>query len=610
MSKAAQGALDRLLDAKDSRWAMAKTPGSAFELGDWLFFGLAERKIDRNEAKLTWAADESSPACLGRVYSYGIGVRKDSEKAFKCFQEAASREGDDYQVVGSRCLLGVSYLFGLGCEANPKRGFRLIYNSSLKGHPLSFHILAKIYNTGVEGVVKADHAEFLRYLHLAVDHRVADAEYDMAVHVGKDHPDFEMWLARAVAQDHPDARALSQTSSAPRKQFSYYKVENEYEHDEPLKKESFEDFGVYRDQNEDIERPEKLFIGKPIPEIYQPWQHHFNERQEEVQSPYLYRSRTVDGGLDSVAGSDQRREAHATYMYGTRYGEQPSARRHLAGFYGGAPPFPKGMAMGDDVRVRDGEVHDVKAWPRSRIDRPGHYTFGVTGGAEAEAAQRARAAEKIERERKARLDQAAEQAANAARAAKAAEEAARRAAAKRAKESARYAKQANASAQYAGVPPPPPRQDAKGTRESAQHRRETEDSAKRAKESGERARAQRDAERERKERSQAVWEGELKKVFARTDKNQDGFLTRAEIIKAVKTDIKLRALLELSDHVSQADDTQRQFERAFQSMDENTDRSVTYEEFRKFATQVHPKFDERVALLERTRSAGQRGPLL
>ena len=54
----------------------------------------------------------------------------------------------------------------------------------------------------------------------------------------------------------------------------------------------------------------------------------------------------------------------------------------------------------------------------------------------------------------------------------------------------------------------------------------------------------------------------VKTVFERVDHNQDGKLTRAELIKALRQDEELQKLLQLPGRVG---DSQRQvFERVFQ----------------------------------------------
>jgi hypothetical protein len=54
--------------------------------------------------------------------------------------------------------------------------------------------------------------------------------------------------------------------------------------------------------------------------------------------------------------------------------------------------------------------------------------------------------------------------------------------------------------------------------------------------------------------------------------------SRAELIKALRTDEELRVLLQLPARVREGD-TRAAFEAAFQGMDVNDDRAVTAEEF-------------------------------
>ena len=91
-------------------------------------------------------------------------------------------------------------------------------------------------------------------------------------------------------------------------------------------------------------------------------------------------------------------------------------------------------------------------------------------------------------------------------------------------------------------------------------------------------------------------------MFDRSDKNHDGALTRAEIIKSLRGDPKLRALLVLPERVSTADATQKVFEGVFQQLDLNDDRRIEKEEFRKFCTKIHPEFAQQEALLQRTKT--------
>jgi hypothetical protein len=71
--------------------------------------------------------------------------------------------------------------------------------------------------------------------------------------------------------------------------------------------------------------------------------------------------------------------------------------------------------------------------------------------------------------------------------------------------------------------------------------------------------------------------GALLAAFSRLDRNGDGVCTRAELIKALRTDDGLRVLLQLPARVKEND--RAAFEAVFQGMDVDDDRAVTAEEF-------------------------------
>jgi len=101
----------------------------------------------------------------------------------------------------------------------------------------------------------------------------------------------------------------------------------------------------------------------------------------------------VANDTDTVESSEQRRENQAVYMWGTRYGEVPSARRLLAGVRGGAPeqtarPFTSGMASAELRYSQEANRTTPVENMVPRMQRLDHYTFGVTGGAEREASAR------------------------------------------------------------------------------------------------------------------------------------------------------------------------------------------------------------------------------
>jgi hypothetical protein len=73
----------------------------------------------------------------------------------------------------------------------------------------------------------------------------------------------------------------------------------------------------------------------------------------------------------------------------------------------------------------------------------------------------------------------------------------------------------------------------------------------------------------------------LMAAFLRADANGNGVCTRAELIKALRTDEELRAALRLPARVREGA-TRTSFEAVFQSMDRDDDRAITAEEFVEF----------------------------
>ena len=72
----------------------------------------------------------------------------------------------------------------------------------------------------------------------------------------------------------------------------------------------------------------------------------------------------------------------------------------------------------------------------------------------------------------------------------------------------------------------------------------------------------------------------LKEVFTRIDKQNKGVLTRAALIKSLRTDSDVRKIMHLPSKIGQGSNSQKNFERIFQAMDSDDDREITWEEFR------------------------------
>ena len=71
-------------------------------------------------------------------------------------------------------------------------------------------------------------------------------------------------------------------------------------------------------------------------------------------------------------------------------------------------------------------------------------------------------------------------------------------------------------------------------------------------------------------------------AFELIDKNGDGKLTRAEIIKGCRSDQRVRELLQLPATIRQEDGTRDVFEKVYQLMDKDDSKSIDITEFKVF----------------------------
>ena len=82
-------------------------------------------------------------------------------------------------------------------------------------------------------------------------------------------------------------------------------------------------------------------------------------------------------------------------------------------------------------------------------------------------------------------------------------------------------------------------------------------------------------------------------AFRRADQNQNGLLTRAELIKSLRQDVKLQQFLHLPSRITTSDgESQAAFERVFQAMDISGDRQVDLSEFRSFCVRISRAFPD------------------
>lgn len=82
---------------------------------------------------------------------------------------------------------------------------------------------------------------------------------------------------------------------------------------------------------------------------------------------------------------------------------------------------------------------------------------------------------------------------------------------------------------------------------------------------------------------------QLGEIFARVDRDSSGQLNRAELILRLRKDEELRQLLHMPAKVGDTD--REEFEKIFQGMDTDDDRSVSREEFEQYFTAYIAKLD-------------------
>lgn len=77
-------------------------------------------------------------------------------------------------------------------------------------------------------------------------------------------------------------------------------------------------------------------------------------------------------------------------------------------------------------------------------------------------------------------------------------------------------------------------------------------------------------------------EQRLREIFERCDANKDGSLNKRELIKILRVDQEVAEFFELPQQIKQEDGSRDMMERIFQEMDSNSDREVSWDEFRAF----------------------------
>lgn len=106
----------------------------------YFWSGLLARRMSR----IAEQGVAEAQAILGVSYSKGIGVRKDSMRAFKCFQEAACKGN-----TSALFILGTKFAVGDGVAQNYKEASRLYRIAAAKKHPKAQAALGIMYVNGM-----------------------------------------------------------------------------------------------------------------------------------------------------------------------------------------------------------------------------------------------------------------------------------------------------------------------------------------------------------------------------------------------------------------------------------------------------------------------------
>ncbi len=108
-------------------------------------------------------------------------------------------------------------------------------------------------------------------------------------------------------------------------------------------------------------------------------------------------------------------------------------------------------------------------------------------------------------------------------------------------------------------------------------------------------------------------EAKLRSVFDHTDRDGDGEINVREMLLGLRHDKHLCSLLHLPAHIKQEGSTRMAFERVFQSMDTDSNRNITFEQFknhiygyRRSLSEQHAGFDSSEGMRSTPAASGSR----
>ncbi len=152
-------------------------------------------------------AETKTTMATARKYYYGLGVPKNSTKAFNLYLQAA-QQGD----VDGMFVVGGMYMQGIGTDVNQREAFKWLYHAAINGRSSkeSQRILGQFFLTGKN--VPQNYKEALRWYELAAMGGDAEAQSELAFlyfsgkFVQKDYQKARYWFEEAAKKDYPMAQ--------------------------------------------------------------------------------------------------------------------------------------------------------------------------------------------------------------------------------------------------------------------------------------------------------------------------------------------------------------------------------------------------------------------
>lgn len=142
---------------------------------------------------------------VGFMYSNGLGVQEDAEKAAFWYREAALQGDSDAQTNYGRTLET-----GIGVEVDYEKAMKWYLLAAKQGNAMAQHNIGSMYVNG-NGVTKDERSAFEWYLKAAeqglpIAQNAVGAMYVNGISVEEDANQGLEWILKAAVQDWPEAK--------------------------------------------------------------------------------------------------------------------------------------------------------------------------------------------------------------------------------------------------------------------------------------------------------------------------------------------------------------------------------------------------------------------